>query len=251
MAEGLYAYALTRAEVAEQVDAAGIGGADVTTVTHDGLAAIVSTVDLDEFGEEGLRRHLEDLDWVRDVAFAHDDVVREVARVGPVAPLRLATVFLGPDSVADRLRDLGAQLTDVLDRIDGRAEWSVKAYSERGGPTSADGDQGKPTSGRDYLARRRQEAQDKETSSEQHVDAVEALHRELAQIAVAGRHLSAQDRKLGGYTGEMLMNAAYLVGDDDAERFRRLVEEQAPPAGLRFVVEGPWPPYSFAVLEQA
>lgn len=251
MAEGLYAYALTREQVAEQVRATGIGGAEVAAVTHDGLTAIVSTVDLDDFGEDGLHRHLEDLDWVRDVAFAHDDVVREVARFGPVAPLRLATVFHGPDTVAERLRELGPQLAEVLDRIDGRAEWSVKAYSERGASASGQADEAKPTSGRDYLARRRQQAQDQETASEQHVDAVEALHDQLAQIAVAGRHLSAQDRQLGGYTGEMLMNAAYLVGDEDAERFRALVEEQEPPAGLRFAVEGPWPPYSFAVLDQA
>lgn len=250
MTEGLYVYALTRAEIAEQVDATGIHGAEVTSVIDGGLAALVSTVDLEEFGEEGLRRHLEDLDWVRDVAFAHDDVVREVAAVGPVAPLRLATVFLGPDSVTDRLRELGPQVEEVLGRIDGRAEWSVKAYSERGGSASGGGDDGKPSSGRDYLARRRQEAKDKETASERHVDAVEALHRELAEVAVAGRHLSAQDRQLGGYTGEMVMNAAYLVGDDDAERFRRVVEEREAPTGLRFVLDGPWPPYSFAVLEQ-
>lgn len=248
MVDGLYAYALTRDDIAERVSATGIHGAEVTAVAANGLAAIVSAVDLDEFGEGGLRHHLEDLDWVRDVAFAHDDVVREVASIGPVAPLRLATVFLGPESVGDRLREIGPRATEVLDRVDGRAEWSVKAYSERDAATSA-GD-AKPTSGRDYLTRRRQEARDKETASERHVDAVEALHGQLAQVAVAGRHLSAQDRQLGGYTGEMIMNAAYLVGDEDGERFRRLVEEREVPAGLRFAVEGPWPPYSFAVLEQ-
>lgn len=248
MTEGLYAYALTREEVAQQVRATGIRGAEVSTVTHDGLAAIVSTVDLEEFGEDGLRRHLEDLDWVRDVAFAHDDVVREVAGVGPVAPLRLATVFLGPDSVTERLRELGPQLAEVLDRIDGRGEWSVKAYSDR---EAAGRSEEKPTSGRDYLARRRQETRARETAAETHVDAVEALHRELAQLAVAGRHLAAQDRQLGGYTGEMIMNAAYLVDHADAERFRALVEDQTPPDGLRFAVEGPWPPYSFAVLDGA
>lgn len=248
MADGLYAYALTREDVADKIDAAGIGGEQLATVTHEGHAAIVSTVDLDEFGEDGLRRNLEDLDWVRDVAFAHDDVVREVARFGPVAPLRLATVFLGQGSVTERLEEIGPDLAAVLDRVDGRSEWSVKAYSERGPGATAG--EGRAASGRDYLARRRQEAQDKESASQQHVEAVEALHSRLAGIAVAGRHLSAQDRQLGGYTGEMLMNAAYLVGDEDAERFRRTVDEQSPPSGLRFVVEGPWPPYSFAVLEQ-
>ena len=46
------------------------------------------------------------------------------------------------------------------------------------------------------------------------------------------------------------MPVGHYAGDDDAERFRGLVEERQAPAGLRFTVEGPWPPYSFAVLEQ-
>jgi hypothetical protein len=50
----------------------------------------------------------------------------------------------------------------------------------------------------------------------------------------------------------MTLNAAYLVdrstGDDFAELARRLADEH-PEAGL--VVAGPWPPYSFAVLEDS
>src|SRR5699024_12025079 len=71
--DGLYAYALTRDDIAERVSATGIHGAEVTAVAANGLAAIVSAVDLDEFGEGGLRHHLDDLDWVRDVAVAHDE----------------------------------------------------------------------------------------------------------------------------------------------------------------------------------
>ena len=62
---GLYAYAITRGldptTVAEQ---SGIGGQPVRLVEREGLAVVVSEVDLEQFGEEGLRRNLEDLAWL-------------------------------------------------------------------------------------------------------------------------------------------------------------------------------------------
>ncbi len=247
MTDGLYAYALTREAVAARLETTGIGGAPVQVVAHDGLAALVSVVDLDEFGEAGLRAHLEDLDWVRDVAVAHDDVVREAAQLGPVAPLRLATVFHGEASVDDRLRHLGPQVQDVLDSVEGRSEWSVKVYSE---PDAAKASTSRAGSGTEYLARRRREADERESASEGHVAAADELHGSLAEVAVAGRSLPAQDRQLTGHRGEMILNVAYLVEDRDAERFRGLVEDVRLPAGARATVDGPWPPYSFAVLEE-
>jgi Gas vesicle synthesis protein GvpL/GvpF len=49
----------------------------------------------------------------------------------------------------------------------------------------------------------------------------------------------------------MLLNAAYLVDRPGADRFRAEVAALAadrPPEAL--VLTGPWPPYSFAVLDQ-
>ena len=46
------------------------------------LTAAVGTVGLDEFGEEGLRRNLEDLDWLAATARAHDAVISAIARFG-------------------------------------------------------------------------------------------------------------------------------------------------------------------------
>lgn len=247
MTDGLYAYALARAGDAARLETTGIGGVPVQVVAHDGLAALVSVVDLDEFGETGLRAHLEDLDWVRDVAVAHDDVVREAARLGPVAPLRLATVFRGEASVNDRLRHLGPQVQDVLDSVEGRSEWSVKVYSETDTDRAAAARAG---SGTEYLARRRREADERESASAGHVSAADELHGSLAEVAVAGRSLPAQDRQLTGHRGEMILNVAYLVEDRDADRFRGLVEDVQLPAGARATLDGPWPPYSFAVLEE-
>ena len=73
-------------------------------VRHRGLDAVVSSMSTwTEFGEEGLQRNLEDLEWLETVARRHDDVVQLVAGTGSVAPLRLATICLDDDGVRARL----------------------------------------------------------------------------------------------------------------------------------------------------
>ena len=65
---GLYAYAITRALDADLSARQGIEDAPLRLVEVDGLGVVVSEVDLEEFGEEGLRRNLEDLRWRDDAA---------------------------------------------------------------------------------------------------------------------------------------------------------------------------------------
>ena len=63
MAEtGRYLYAVCRGlEPSDLEGVSGLDGARLELVHHQGLVAVVSDVDLDEYGEEGLRRNLEEL----------------------------------------------------------------------------------------------------------------------------------------------------------------------------------------------
>src|SRR5699024_2896934 len=127
-------------------------------VEHGGLAAVVSPVDLDEFGDEGLRRNLEDLSWLEEVARTHDAVVTQVSQSAPTAPLRLATICFGDEGVRARLAEWQEPLTAALDRIEGRVEWSVKLYDDFGtqtAPSAQSSDE--PETGAAYLMRRRAE----------------------------------------------------------------------------------------------
>ena len=83
MTTGRYLFAVTRRLPADAL--AGIHGlrnASLEVVPCGDLQAVVCTVDLAEFGEEPLRRHLEDLDWVEELARTHDEVVRSGGRSG-------------------------------------------------------------------------------------------------------------------------------------------------------------------------
>jgi hypothetical protein len=247
-----YTYAVARGLDAASLEGlAGVGGGRLRTVTVDDLDAIVSDVPLDDFGEEGLRHHLEDLAWLEDVARAHNDVVWRVAASAPTAPMRLATIFLDDERVRERLVDLQERLVEVLDRVAGRAEWSVKVVSPPAEVEVEDADPAAPTSGTDFLRRRRAEVDQREHRRTEGVEAADQIHAELRRATVAARLLPAQDPQLSGLRGTMVLNAAYLVEERAAEDLTDLVDRlRAAHPGLEIEVAGPWPPYSFATLEE-
>ena len=81
--------------VSEAMTLTGVGGAKVRTVTCGELAVLVSDVSLEEFGQAALRRNLENLDWLDKVARQHHYVIDAAARMFPLLPTRLATVYSG------------------------------------------------------------------------------------------------------------------------------------------------------------
>jgi hypothetical protein len=254
-ATGRYLYAITRGVDSDAMaDTVGLGGGALEAVDHRGLTAVVSTVRLEEFGEEGLRRNLEDLAWLETVARGHDAVVQAVAAHGPTAPLRLATICLDDDGVRARLDEWHDALNEVLDRVQGRMEWSVKTFAreaaevEPNAPAPAAEGKG---AGVAYLQRKRESTQRRQQSEERALQVAEEIHAALAQHSVASRRLAPQDPRLTGHEGVMTHNGAYLVPVEESDAFAATIAtlaEQHPEAHVE--AGGPWPPYSFAVLEQ-
>ncbi|WP_406673549.1 GvpL/GvpF family gas vesicle protein [Nonomuraea sp. N2-4H] len=138
MADGTYLYAVAREPLPVGEILSGVSGAPVRTIVHDGLVAYVSTVPLDSFGEEPLRRSLEDLDWLAETARAHHRVVDAVAAVTTTAPVRLVTVYAGDDQVVDLLERRGDAFQRVLSHVTGRQEWGVKVYTAAPEPAAAE-----------------------------------------------------------------------------------------------------------------
>ncbi|MEX0429384.1 GvpL/GvpF family gas vesicle protein [Nocardioides sp. DS6] len=227
---------------------AGIAGAPVELIGHRDLQALVSDVDLGEYGEAGLRRNLEDLGWLEETARAHDDVVRAATAAAPTAPLRLATIFLDDEGVRRCVEDLYGDLRAALQRVDGRREWSVKVVAKPRAQARASA--AAPTGGADYLRRKKAESQARQSADAEALAAAERVSDAVTDGAVAVRRLPAQDPRLSGLEGEMLLNLAALVeqdaGDDLAARVHEIADAEA---GVDVVVAGPWPPYSFATLE--
>jgi hypothetical protein len=246
-----YLYAITRGlDPAAVAGVPGLGGGRLETVEHQGLTAVVSDVDLDEYGEEPLRRNLERLEWLEEVARLHDAVIHAVTALGPTAPLRLATICLDDASVRRRLDEWRFALQQILDRVEGRMEWSVKVVAPEA-RVPAVATVGEGVGGAEYLRRKRAAVEARTAAGEVAARVGEDVHDALSSLSVASRRLPAQDPRLTGLHGTMLLNGAYLVEIGDRGAFESRVSALAAEhPSVEISHGGPWPPYSFAMLEQ-
>jgi hypothetical protein len=229
----------------------GVADAPVRVVVADRLAAVVSSVDPLQFAAEPLRSNLENMSWLAATARAHHAVVDMVWRREPIAPLRLATVYLDDDNVRAMLHSREPAFATLLDRIRGRQEWGVKAFAVSVPEAEPDAEVGATDlgPGAAYLQRKR-EVRDRATVHRGRVhDAVEDLHRLLTTSARDSRRYALQDPRLSGHPPDLVLNAAYLVDQSASSAFTSAVDGWRSPH-LQVELTGPWAPYSFATLEE-
>jgi hypothetical protein len=228
----------------------GVAGTALRAVEHAGLVAYVSTVPLEEFGEEPLRRSLEDLDWLGRTARAHHRVVEAVAEAGATAPVRLVTVYRSENHVRDMLERRHDDFVTGLARVAGRSEWGVKAYVDpTAAPSSPDevGEELTTGPGTDYLRRRKAKLRSREDAWRAAAARADRIHATLTTVAVASQRHRPQDPQLSGRDDWMVLNGAYLVDDDRRDEFAALLDGLRGP-GIEIQLTGPWVPYSFTTL---
>jgi hypothetical protein len=219
---------------------------DAKLIRHADLAAVVSPVPREEYDRSALEQNLEDIERLEALARGHERVLDEALRAGAVVPVRLCTIYDGPERVRAMLERERASLADALRRLRGTAEWGVKGYLMA---RDDDADEGAPASGMEYLARKQRAREDAETRRADVEATAERVHRRLSRYAVDALLSRVQDRRLSGREEEMILNAAYLVAEartaEFQSRFRELRRRHAD-EGLEFELTGPWPAYHFA-----
>jgi hypothetical protein len=253
---GLWVYCVASGELPDiPREVAGVAaGHEPRVLRAAGLAAVVSAVPLDEYGEEGLKRNLNDIQWLEEVVRAHESVLDAALPGGPVVPMRVCTIYRGEEHVETMLVERRASFEDALARLAGRAEWGVTLMADRdrvadmtrvrhehvaGAPTGAGGA---------YLGRKQGDMQLRDEVDELLDAAAAESHARLEEWAVAYELLAPQRRELSGYEGEMVLNGAYLVDADRLDGFKRVVEElqqQYLDKGLALDLTGPWPAFHF------
>jgi hypothetical protein len=256
--DALWAYCVARA--GEQLPEGLVGVGSPAQRVEDGeLAALVSRVPLSDFGEEPLRRNLNDFEWLERVARGHEAVLERALGVATIVPLRLCTIFESENGVLGMLEQERASLASALDTLAGRQEWGVKLLVDRvaleaaARARSADADALEEDlvargGGGAYMLRRRLDRHVREAADRLADDLVEDVHARLQDWAADAVVNAPQNRDLSGHEGDMLLNAAYLVETAKVERLRELVaelQEQHRELGARLELTGPWPAYNF------
>ncbi|MGW8728060.1 GvpL/GvpF family gas vesicle protein [Streptomyces sp. NPDC055808] len=259
-----YVYAVGRADQAMRDvarGATGLYGEPLRIIECEGLAVLASPVPAVDFHEQALKNQLEQLDRLETLARIHDGVVAQAGARTTVLPMRLATVYVDTERVAEMLRQGSDEFGSLLDHLTGHQEWGVKVYAlpvPAVPPSSSAAEEpaasGAPVSpGRAFLQQRRAQRRSRQDTFRA-AGAVAARVAETAALYARDRvaHRPQQGGPLATKAGENISNEAYLVPSGRAETFRaELTALGDAAAGVHVEVTGPWAPYSFATPDRA
>lgn len=255
--ELIWAYCVAGAAPSAAVS--GVRARPVRVVGAGSTFALVSDVPRAEFGEDALRRNLNDLQWLAEVARDHEAVLEQVLQETTIVPLRLCTIFESDAGVERMLEQEHDALANALAVLSGREEWGVKLLVDKSTLTrvveETSGEaaalraemEGKTEAGA-YLSRRRLERLVREGADQLAAAAADDLKAMLATRVLDVVTRPPQNPELSGHTGAMLLNAACLVDQGDVARLRGVAsdfEAHYAQLGAHVELTGPWPPYNF------
>ena len=237
-------------------DAHGVNSTESVSLVSEGrLAAIVSSVPLEQFGEGAIEQNLHDEAWLEEKVRGHEDVLEAALPHTALVPFRFGTIYRSEEQVRTMLRE-NADLIRALDRVRGAVELGVKAFLDvERFEQNRSGDVDEPAEGgRAYLLRKQRDRHVADERAAFGAACAQASHERLSEAAAEGRANPPQPPRVSGDAGAMILNGAYLVPAEGQEAFRGAVEGLASTyaaEGVRYEVTGPWPPYNFVVPEAA
>lgn len=234
-----YVYCLLSEEPAGEPALRGLAGTPVTAVAEAGICALVGDLPAGEA--------VPSIDRVR----SHHEVVEGALDLcSTVLPCRFGTFFPDGESLRRVLRREAGRLRAALFHVRDRCEVGVRMLVDSAPAARAPADAGGggggggEGSGRDFLTRARGRQARREVLRE----AADACQRELERrTAPLWTSVVAHDRLV---RSGLLRSLAFLLPREDLAAFeRRYAASAREHPGLKMLLSGPWPPYSFAEVD--
>lgn len=247
--DGIYLYGLIEADEERDFGPIGLGGLEVSTLHHQGIAAVVSPSPVSGF--DGLAKEI-----LLPYLFAYQSVIEKVMGEGyTVIPVKFGTVAKDEGEARRILREGHPRFKEALERMRSRIELDVAAFWE------------------DLQAILREIGEQEEIKQLREAIASRPPHETLEERVQIGKMVKAAlERKrdevanelLDAFKGpacdfryhdllddSMILNAAFLIEKEKEGEFdRRLIEvSECCDGRIRFRCVGPLPPYSFSTVE--
>lgn len=265
--KGLYLYCIRERTDFSSLSIRGIDGKHaVTILAFEELEAVVSKISVEEFASEEIQKKAkEDLNWIKEKALAHERVIEEAMRRNgkllSLIPMRFGTVFKNIKSLEESLKKNYSNFIDVLERLRGRQEWSVKAYlkdkkifeqmikKNNKAVRAKEMEIAALPEGMAYFVEQELREIISEEEEKELNNITEYIFESLKKQAVASVKNKILEKELMGRPEPMVLNAAYLVPEDGTgvflERIKD-VDQQIQTIGFYLEYSGPWPAYSFS-----
>lgn len=218
----------------------GLEGAGVYNVSYRDIGVAVS-----ELGEK--MQEITDTNVLK-----HEEVIETLMTKFTVLPIRFSTIFNTKEELLLIVEFYYQDFKDNLDRLRNKVEFGIKVmwpakiikqriaevYNKRKFTVSIMADSPAKTFVKEKF--------------EKHIIEKEFEEEAVRCIAVVDDYFNkiASERKIKKLqTENLLLNAAYLVGKDKQDDFKKAFEQlKSTPSDLKFLFSGPWPCYNFITL---
>jgi hypothetical protein len=257
MANILYVYAIARAghPLPERVEA--IDGSDVIdAVSASALAAFVTPVDDVDFSQRVIDARAKDVEWLGAIGYRHQNVMHALLHGGTIIPLRAFTLFASDESLRRHLENEGGRFNKLLDRLDGKQEWTLRvefdpqlwseALVRRVESLRALSDEiASAASGKAFLLRKKLDDEKKRASKEAEQQVMAEIERAVMEKLACDTVAETRQQRSGAFPQLNVL----LDRDEEArlEELRRELDARYAAEGVTLALTGPWPPYTFAV----
>ena len=256
MTSVLYVYAVTRE--AATPDAEGVDGTTrFGTTEADGVHAVFTAVNADEFSQEVIDRRAGDLEWLGAIGYRHQAVMAVLMKKTAIVPLRAFTLFSSEDALRAYLKEHREQLASTLDRLNGKQEWTLRIELE---PSKwSDALTGRVASlrelqheiaaaspGKAFLLRKKLDDEKKRASHAAEDELVAEIEQAVMAKLACETVAESRQRRDGAFP-----QINVLLERDEESVLQQLREEltgRYQHEGVTLALSGPWPPYTFATM---
>jgi hypothetical protein len=255
----LYTYAIGRAghPLPERVEA--IDGSDAVRSIESGtLAGFCTPVDEADFSQGVIDARSKDVEWLGAIGYRHQSVMAALMRGGTVIPLRAFTFFATEDRLRNHLRDEREKFEKILERLDGKQEWTLRIefapqqWSEAlirrvDSLRELASDIDAASAGRAFLLKKKLDDEKKRASREAEQQVVGEVEQAVLDRLACDTVAESRQQRSGAFP-----QINVLINRDEETRLQELRDEldrRYASDGVAIALTGPWPPYTFATNE--
>lgn len=250
----LYVYAITRDAVTPECEAID-QSQHFAALSADGVCAVYTSVSEGEFSQDVVDRRAGDLEWLGAIGYRHQNVIAELMKSTAVVPLRAFTMFSSESTLREYLLQNGEVLAKLLERLDGKHEWTLRVEFEPHRWSEAlvgrvdslralSSEIESASSGKAFLLRKKLDDERKRASREAEQQVVADIEREVVEKLACDTIAESRLQRDGAFP-----QINVLIDRDEESRLQELhtaLNERYAADGVTLAMTGPWPPYTFA-----
>lgn len=265
MNKGLYLYCIRNITKNEEWEIKGIDAkSNVFSFPYQNIEAIVSKIDLKEFGtKEVQRRAQEDLKWIKEKAQIHEKIIEKAMKkddkVLGIIPMKFGTIFKSKEKLEETLKKYYSKFKKTLENLAGKQEWGVKIYLNRKifekevkkvshEIQKKEEEMISMPEGVAYFMQKQIDDAVKKEADKTFQNYIENFFNNLKEFSAAGTKGKILEKELTGKSLPMTMNAIFLVSEKKLKGFIKEINnlnKEFKSKGFTFEYSGPWPPYNF------